>query len=55
MQETQDIRDVGLIPGLGIFRGGGNSNLLQYSCMGNPTDREAWWGTVHGVARVRHN
>ena len=20
-----------------------------------PTDRGAWWATVHGVARVRHN
>ena len=22
---------------------------LQYSCLGNPMDREAWWATVHGV------
>ena len=28
---------------------------LQYSCLGNPKDREAWWAIVHGVAkRVRH-
>ena len=25
------------------------------SCLGNPMDREAWWATVHGVTRVRHN
>ena len=31
-----DARDVGLIPGLGKFPGGGNGNPLQYSCMGNP-------------------
>ena len=30
-------------------------NPLQYSCLGNPMDREAWWARVHGVARVRHN
>ena len=28
----------------------GNGNPLQYSCLGNPTDREAWRATVHGVA-----
>ena len=28
---------------------------LQYSCLGNPMDIEAWQTTVHGVARVRHN
>ena len=22
-----------------------------YSCLGNPMDREAWWATVHGVAK----
>ena len=24
---------------------------LQYSCLGNPTDRGAWWATVHGVTK----
>ena len=33
--------------------GEGNSNPLQYSCLGNPMDREAWWATVHGVAKSR--
>ena len=28
-----------------------NGNPLQYSCLGNPTDRGAWWATVHGVAK----
>ena len=27
-----------------------NGNPLQYSCLGNPMDRGAWWATVHGVA-----
>ena len=29
--------------------GVGNGNLLQYSCLGNPMDTEAWWVTVHGA------
>ena len=28
----------------------GNGNPLQYSCLGNPMDKGAWWTTVHGVA-----
>ena len=43
--------DMGLIPGLGRSPGRGNGNPLQYSCMGNPTDREAWRATAHGVAK----
>ena len=39
-----DIRDAGLIPGLGRS-GGGCGNPLQYSCLENPMDREAWWAT----------
>ena len=30
--------------------GVGNSNPLQYSCLGNPMDRGAWWVTVHEAA-----
>ena len=47
--------DLGLIPGSGRSPGGGNGNLLEYSCLENSTDRGAWWATVHGVARVGHN
>ena len=43
--------DLGLIPGLGRSPGEGNNNLLQDSCLENPTDRGAWWATVHGVAK----
>jgi len=43
--------DKSSIPGLGRFLGGGNSNPLQYSCLGNPMDRGAWWATVHGVSK----
>ena len=45
-----DIRDLGLIPGLGRSPGEGNGNPLQYSCLGNPMDRGAWQATVHEVA-----
>ena len=46
-----DIRDAGLIPGLGGSPGGGHGNLLQYTCLMNPMDRGAWWATVHRVAQ----
>ena len=46
-----DVRDVGLILGLGRFPGVGNGNPLQYSCLENPTDRGDWWATVHGVTK----
>ena len=48
---TGDIRDVGLIPGSGRSHGEGNGNPLQYSCLGNSTDRGAWQVTVHGIAK----
>ena len=38
-------RDVGSIPGWGRSPGVGNGNPLQYSCLGNSMDREAWWAT----------
>ena len=31
----------------------GNGTPLQYSCLENPMDREAWWAAVHGVAKSR--
>ena len=43
--------DPGSIPGSGRSPGEGNSNPLQYSCLENPIDREAWWATVHGVTK----
>jgi len=46
-----DAGDAGLIPGSGRSPGGGNDNLLQYSCLENPMDRGAWWAIVHGVAK----
>ena len=46
-----DIRDLGLIPGLGRSTGGGHDNPLQYSCLENPMDRRTWQATVHRVAK----
>ena len=46
-----DIRDAGSNPGLGRLPGGGHGSPLQYSCLGKPMDRGAWWATVCGVAR----
>ena len=39
----------GPILGLGRSPRVGNGNPLQYSCMENPMDREAWWAKVSGV------
>ena len=36
-----------------ILRGKGNSNALQYSCLGNHTDRGAWQAIVHAVVKHR--
>ena len=47
------VGDRGSIPELGRSPRGGNGNLLQYSCLGNPLDRGAWCATVHGVAESR--
>ena len=50
---TANAGEVGLIPGSGRSPGEGNGNslLYLYSCLGNPTDRGAWWATVNGVAK----
>ena len=37
-----NVGDLGSIPGLGRSPGEGNGNPLQYSCLENPMDREAW-------------
>ena len=39
------------ISGSGRCPGEGNSNPLQYSCLGNPMDGGAWLATVHGAAQ----
>ena len=44
-----------LIPGSGRLPGEGNGSPLQYSCLGNLMDREAWQAIVHRVTRVEHD
>ena len=45
--------DSGLIPRRGRSPEGGYGNQPQYSCLENSVDREAWWATVHRVAKRR--
>ena len=45
--------DPGSIPGSGQSPAEGNGNALQYSCLENSMDREAWPATVHGAANSR--
>ena len=49
-----DIRDVGLIPGLGRSPGEGNGNPLQYSCLENPMEEEPGGLQTMGSQRVGH-
>ena len=46
-----DVRDKGSIPGSGRSPGGGYSNPLQYSYLGNSMDRGAWRATVYGATK----
>ena len=43
--------DVGSIPGSGRPPGEGNDNPLQYSCLGKPMDRGAWWAIAYEVVK----
>ena len=42
---------MGSTPTSGRSPGGGHGNPLLYSCLGNSTDRRAWWDTVRRVAK----
>ena len=46
-----DTRNTGSVLGLGGSPGIRNGNPLQYSCLENSKDREAWWATVHVVTK----
>ena len=51
VKNAYNARDLGLIPGSGIFPREGNGYPLQYSCLENPMDRGASWATVHGISK----
>ena len=50
-----DAKDAGSIPGSGRSPGEENDYPLQYTCLKNPLDGGAWWATVYGLHRVRHD
>ena len=53
MNLPANVGDTDLIPGSGNSFEEGTGNPLQYSCLENPMDRGAWWGTVHEVTKNR--
>ena len=46
-----NVRDIGFIPGLERFPGGGNGTSFQYSCLENSMDKGAWQAIVHSVTK----
>ena len=50
-----DMRDAGVIPGLGKTPGEGSGNPLQCPCLDNSMDRRAWWAMFIGLQRVGHD
>ena len=48
---AEEAGDDGSIPGSGRSPGGGNGNPLQYSCLKNHVDQEAWQATCHGISK----
>ena len=46
-----DTGHAGVIPRSWRSLGGGNGNPLQYSCLGNLTDRGTWQATAHRVIK----
>ena len=43
--------DTGSNPGLARSPGERKGSPLQYSCLGNPVDRGAWWAVIHGITK----
>ena len=50
-KSTCNAGEVGSVPGSERSPEEGNGNPLQYSCLGNPIETEAWWAIVHGVTK----
>ena len=49
--KAEDLRHVSSTPRKRRLSRGGYGNPLQFSCLENRLDREAWWATVHKVAK----
>ena len=54
-ESTCNAGNWGLIPGWGRSPGGGNGNLLQYSCLENSMYKGAWQATLHAVTESDTN
>ena len=52
-ESAYNVGDPSLTPGLGRSPGEGNGYPLQYSCLEDFMDRQAWRATVHGVTKNR--
>ena len=50
-ESTCQAGDAGSTPGMGRSPGEGNGNPVQFSCLGNPTDRGAWQAIVYRVTK----
>ena len=50
-ESTCYVGDLGLIPGLGRFPGGGHATHSGILAWRIPMDRGARWATVHGVSK----
>ena len=50
-ESTCNSGDPGSIPRVRRSPGEGNGYLLQYACLGNAKEREAWQAAVHGIAK----
>ena len=51
-ESAYNMGDLGSILGLGRSHGEGNGNPLQYSFLGNPTDRGSRQATGHGATEL---
>ena len=48
-----NVGDLGSVPGWGRSPGERKGYPLQYSCLGNPMERGAWWAAVHRVEKTQ--
>ena len=53
VDNTEDLKDGGVVPGLGRSPGVGNCNPPQYSCLENPMGRGDLLATVHGITKSK--